>query len=120
MRKQANRCANSLLGAESTTAKGLMKALAAIRERGYGLDDEEREKGVSCIAAPIRHHAGDVVAAISVAGPTSRMPRVLVDSDMAAAVVAAARAISIDLGAVEDIGPVEVYRAASPAHGGRR
>jgi DNA-binding IclR family transcriptional regulator len=103
-----------------TTAKGLMKALAAIRERGYGLDEEEREKGVSCIAAPIRNHAGDVVAAISVAGPTSRMPRVLVDSDMAAAVVAAARAISIDLGAVEQIGPVEVYRAASPAHGGRR
>ena len=48
------------------------------------------------------------------------MPRDLVGSDMAAAVVAAARAISIDLGAVEEIGPVEVYRAASPAHGGRR
>ena len=40
-----------------------------IRERGYGLDEEEREKGVSCVAAPIRNHTGDVVAAISVAGP---------------------------------------------------
>jgi hypothetical protein len=39
---------------------------------------------------------------------------------MAAAVVAAARAISIDLGAVEEVGSVEVFRAASPAHGGRR
>jgi DNA-binding IclR family transcriptional regulator len=103
-----------------TSAKRLLKELAAIRERGYGLDEEEREKGVSCIAAPIFNHTGDVVAAISVAGPTQRMPPELAGSDIAAAVVAAARAISIDLGAVEEVGPVDVYRAASPAHGGRR
>jgi len=102
-----------------TSAKRLLKDLRGIRERGYGLDLEEREKGVSCVAAPVRNHTGDVVAAISVAGPTGRMPRQLVGSDVAAAVVAAARAISIDLGAVEE-GPVAVYRAAPAAHGGRR
>ena len=64
-----------------TSAKRLMKELAVIRERGYGLDEEEREKGVCCVAAPIRNHTGDVVAAISVAGPTQRMPRELVGSD---------------------------------------
>jgi DNA-binding IclR family transcriptional regulator len=103
-----------------TTARRLMKELAAIRERGYGLDLEEREKGVTCIAAPIFNHTGDVVAAISVAGPTERMPREVVGSDIAAAVVAAARTISIDLGAVEQVGAIDEYRAASPAHGGRR
>ena len=103
-----------------TTARRLMKELAAIRERGYGLDLEEREKGVTCIAAPIFNHTGDVVAAISVAGPTERMPRELVGSDIVAAVVAAARSISIDLGAVEQVGSIEEYRAAWPAHGGRR
>jgi DNA-binding IclR family transcriptional regulator len=102
-----------------TSAKRLLKDLTGIRERGYGLDEEEREKGVTCVAAPIFNHTGDVVAAISVAGPTERMPRALVGSDVAAAVVAAARAISIDLGAVEE-GPVDVYRAAPAAHGGRR
>jgi IclR family transcriptional regulator, acetate operon repressor len=102
-----------------TSAKRLLKDLTGIRERGYGLDEEEREKGVTCIAAPIFNHTGDVVAAISVAGPTERMPHALVGSDVAAAVVAAARAISIDLGAVEE-GPVDVYRAAPAAHGGRR
>jgi len=61
-----------------------------------------------------------VVAAISVAGPTERMPRELVGSDIVAAVVAAARSISIDLGAVEQVGSIEEYRAAWPAHGGRR
>jgi DNA-binding IclR family transcriptional regulator len=103
-----------------TSARRLMKELAVIRERGYGLDQEEREKGVTCLAAPIFNHTGDVVAAISVAGPTERMPRELVGSDVAAAVVAAARAISVDLGAVDAVASVDEFRAASPAHGGRR
>src|SRR6478672_6947645 len=77
-----------------TTAKRLLKELSLIRERGYGLDEEEREKGVCCIAAPIRNHTGDVVAAISAAGPVQRMPKELAGSTVASAVVAAARAIS--------------------------
>ena len=100
-----------------TSAKRLMKELAIIRERGYGLDQEEREKGVTCIAAPIFNHNGDVVAAISVAGPTERMPREVVGSGIALEVVRAAHAISVDLGAVD---AVDEFRAASPAHGGRR
>jgi len=101
-----------------TSAKRLLKELRLVRERGYALDEEEREKGVTCIAAPVRNHTGDVVAAISVAGPTPRMPKTLVGSDVASSVVAAANAISIDLGFSER--PVESYGAASPAHGGRR
>ena len=103
-----------------TSATRLLKELVEIRERGYGLDEEEREKGVCCVAAPVRNHTGHVVAAISVAGPTHRMPRALDGSDVAAAVVAAARAISLDLGAIEEVGSVDAYRAASSAHGGRR
>jgi DNA-binding IclR family transcriptional regulator len=103
-----------------TSGRRLLKELAAVRERGYGLDEEEREKGVSCIAAPIRNHTGDVVAAISVAGPTQRMPRELVGSEIADAVVAAARAISVDLGAMDEAGSIDTYRAASAVHGGRR
>jgi DNA-binding IclR family transcriptional regulator len=103
-----------------TSAKRLLKELRVIRERGYAIDDEEREKGVRCLAAPIRNHNGDVVAAVSVAGPIDRLPTDLLGTEVAAAVVAAARAISIDLGAVEDVGTIESHRAASPAHGGRR
>ncbi|PYR38984.1 MAG: IclR family transcriptional regulator, partial [Acidobacteria bacterium] len=77
-----------------TSTKRLLRELRAIRERGYGLDEEEREKGVCCVAAPVRNHSGQVVAAISVAGPSQRMPRVLAGSDVAEAVVAAAAAIS--------------------------
>jgi DNA-binding IclR family transcriptional regulator len=103
-----------------TSAKRLLKELEVIRERGYGLDDEEREIGVHCIAAPIRNHTGDVVGAISVAGPSDRMHRPLAGSEMAEAVVRAARAISIDLGDVQESGSIELYRANRPVHGGRR
>jgi IclR family KDG regulon transcriptional repressor len=103
-----------------TSARRLLKDLRVIRERGYGIDDEEREKGVRCLAAPIRNHHGDVVAAVSIAAPIDRLPRDLVDSDVATAVVSTARAISIDLGAVDDMGATESYRAALSAHGGRK
>jgi DNA-binding IclR family transcriptional regulator len=102
-----------------TTGRRLLKELRVIRERGYAIDDEEREKGVRCLAAPIRNHHGDVVAAISVAGPIDRLPQELAGSDVAEAVLAAARAISIDLGAVDEEA-IESPRASSRAHGGRR
>lgn len=103
-----------------TSPRRLLKELRAIRERGYALDEQEHELGVRCIAAPIWNHAGEVVAAISVAGPADRMPRPLVGSVMATAIVAAARAIATELGAFAQSGSQELYRAARPAHGGRR
>src|SRR5688500_5776572 len=52
----------------------LSDEMRAIRERGYATDEQERETGVRCIAAPSRDHDGEVVAAISFAGPADRMP----------------------------------------------
>lgn len=43
-----------------------------IKENGYGFDNEEREQGVSCIAAPIFDLSNDAIASISISGPTSR------------------------------------------------
>lgn len=102
------------------SALRLMEELQLIRERGYGLDEQEHEIGVRCIAAPVRNHRGEVVAAISVAGPEYRMPATLKGSALAAQVCASARAISLELGAYEDSGSVAGFRAAVPAHGGRR
>ncbi|MER8101273.1 IclR family transcriptional regulator [Kitasatospora sp. NPDC094016] len=47
--------------------------LARIRARGYSIDDRENEPEVRCVAAPIFDHAGEVTAALSVSGLTSRM-----------------------------------------------
>ena len=75
----------------------LMADLVQVRARGYALDDEETEIGLRAIAAPIRDHTGEVVAAISVAGPIQRMTKKVVLSH-APKVVAAADAISARLG----------------------
>ncbi|ACP23403.1 transcriptional regulator, IclR family (plasmid) [Sinorhizobium fredii NGR234] len=48
--------------------------LRVTRDRGYALDDEERTKGMRCVAAPILNVHGEAVAGISVSGPTHRMP----------------------------------------------
>ncbi|RJT07906.1 IclR family transcriptional regulator [Halococcus sp. IIIV-5B] len=44
-----------------------------IRERGYAVDDEERVKGMRCVAAPVIGTDGTVLAAVSVSSPKSRM-----------------------------------------------
>lgn len=53
-----------------TTAVGLKRELATVAHRGWAVDHEEGNIGVTCVAAPIFGPMGDVVAALSVTGPT--------------------------------------------------
>jgi DNA-binding IclR family transcriptional regulator len=56
-------------------AKSLRRELAVVKAQGYAVDDEESEIGLRAIAAPIRNYSGDVIAAISIAGPVHRMAK---------------------------------------------
>jgi len=56
-----------------TNADQLRAALSDIRSQGYAVDNEEFEDGVMCVAAPVRNHTRDVVAALSVSGPSGRI-----------------------------------------------
>ena len=49
------------------------KELQEVKKNGYAIDDEENEIGVKCVGAPIFDMNGDVVAAISVTGPVTRI-----------------------------------------------
>lgn len=51
----------------------LLQELDGIRDRGWAVDNEERHIGMRCIAAPIHDEHSEAIAAISIAGPTSRM-----------------------------------------------
>ena len=47
--------------------------LKRTRERGYAFDDEEVAAGLRCIASAVYDEHGAALAAISIAGPTSRL-----------------------------------------------
>ncbi|MFE2511040.1 IclR family transcriptional regulator [Streptomyces naganishii] len=55
-----------------TGASTLRAELETVIEQGYGVTVEELELGLAAVAAPVRAHDGQVIAAISVSGPVYR------------------------------------------------
>ncbi|MCX7845897.1 MAG: IclR family transcriptional regulator [Dictyoglomaceae bacterium] len=51
-----------------TDPKKLREELKRVKERGYSFDEEENERGIKCIGAPIFDFSGNVVAAVSISG----------------------------------------------------
>jgi DNA-binding IclR family transcriptional regulator len=51
----------------------LFDALEGVRDRGYAIDDGERLEGLRCIAAPVKDSSDEVLGAISVSAPASRV-----------------------------------------------
>ena len=47
--------------------------LEKTRERQWALDDEEATVGMRCVAAPIYNEFNEIVAAVSISGPTTRL-----------------------------------------------
>jgi IclR family transcriptional regulator, KDG regulon repressor len=58
-----------------TNRDSFLQELIEVRKRGYALDLEENEYGITCIAVPIFDHLGKVIAAVSISGPTMRMTK---------------------------------------------
>jgi IclR family KDG regulon transcriptional repressor len=58
-----------------TGAQAFRQELAGVRARGYAIEDEEIEVGLRSIATAVRNDAGDVVAAIGIAGPAHRLAK---------------------------------------------
>ena len=80
-----------------TRLPDLLRELEAVRGRGYALDNEEKELGVRCVAAPVFGASGGVVAALSLSAPASRLS--LEEAHrLAPRVVEAARRASLRLG----------------------
>lgn len=75
----------------------LLAELAACAARGFAIDDEERHRGMRCVAAAVRGLTGEAVAGLSVSGPVSRLDGVAVDR-AAALVTEGARRLSHALG----------------------
>jgi len=57
--------------------------LERIRKLGYAIDDEEKDLGVKCVAAPIFNYEGQVVGGVSISGPVTRMDQEAIESTFA-------------------------------------
>lgn len=75
----------------------LRRGMAAIRDAGFHVALEDLDKGAFSIAAPVRDHRSEVVAAVSIAGPLSRLTPATQEAHVER-VVHAAREISRGLG----------------------
>jgi len=51
----------------------IKKEIGKVREKGFVLDQEEYGEGPMCVGAPIKNFENHIIAALAVAGPTSRM-----------------------------------------------
>lgn len=65
-----------------TSRSALFEELERTRARGYALDDEERLPGLRCVAAPVQTTDDDVLGAISVSGPVSRISNERFESEL--------------------------------------
>lgn len=62
-------------GAAPAEARAVEVALEDVRALGYAIDDEEHALGLRCVASPLFDEFGRAVAAISISGPSARIPR---------------------------------------------
>lgn len=51
----------------------IRQELRLVKQRGYAIDDEETFEGVRCVAAPVRNHRDETIAAMGVSGPATRL-----------------------------------------------
>jgi DNA-binding IclR family transcriptional regulator len=70
---------------ESTITKksSLRRELDEVREHGYAAARDELEIGLTAVAAPIRNAHGDVIASLSVSGPSFRLDDAALDAALA-------------------------------------
>lgn len=75
----------------------LFDELEQIREEGVAYDDEERLKGLRCVAAPVIRDGEGVLGAVSVAGPMNRLQDERFREDLAQRVLEAVNVIELNV-----------------------
>lgn len=73
----------------------LQQELMLIRRQGYAVDNEELERGLTCIASPIMGSNNEAIAALSLSGPTARL-----NSERFKEIVAELKKTTIELSAL--------------------
>jgi IclR family pca regulon transcriptional regulator len=78
--------------------KKLLKTLSEIRERGCSISDNERIAGLRSVASPIRDKTSEIVAAVNILVPSTRVSLADLRRNLAPEVIKTAAKISAVLG----------------------
>ncbi|MDO9535106.1 MAG: IclR family transcriptional regulator [Bacillota bacterium] len=68
-----------------TSHEALRMELEKVSQLGYGLDAEETEEGIRCVASAIYNHLGKATAAIGISGPGNRISMSYLKGELATA-----------------------------------
>jgi IclR family pca regulon transcriptional regulator len=88
----------SLTSLTITSKAGLKKELGKIARRGFAINNEELSNGLRSVAAPIKNHNGEVIAAVNIAVPSIRVSLKRLETVLARKVITTANKISLMLG----------------------
>lgn len=76
----------------------LQQELQAVVKCGYAVDLEEIEAGVCCVAVPVRDYTQKIVGSLSVSGPSFRMTKKRIETEMAPFLLTTSNELSTALG----------------------
>jgi DNA-binding IclR family transcriptional regulator len=97
-----------------TEPEQVLDHLAVVRARGYDVCDDELDRGVWAVSAPVRGSTGRVVASTTLAAPAYRVADADRRQECRTTVETAAAAMSADLGWTEPTEPTEPAEPTAP------
>lgn len=80
-----------------TDRETLREELSRIRERGFAWNDEEQFLGLRAVGAPIRDRDDQVLGAVSISGPISRISNEQFEDEIPKAVIEASNIIELNI-----------------------
>jgi DNA-binding IclR family transcriptional regulator len=98
-----------------TTVEAVDEHLALVRARGYDVCDDELDRGVWAVSAPVFTSTGSVAASVTLAAAGGRMRDPLARATAVQTILRAARALSDELGFTGEWSEIAVEPPAEPA-----
>lgn len=80
-----------------TDREELLERIETVRERGFALNIEERQRGVRAVSAAVTHSETGTTCGMTVAGPAHRMPREDLEGKYANAVLGIVNEIDLEI-----------------------
>lgn len=85
-----------------TDRETLLEELATVREQGYAINNEEQMVGIRAVGASITTSGGEVLGALSVSGPTSRLKPDAVQNEVAEKVIRATNISEVNVNTIAE------------------